>query len=312
MPDTANLSFGGRATAEAVVAGLDLRGRTILVTGCNSGIGYETMRVLAARGAHVIGLARSMAAAREACARAGGAATPIACDHADLGSIVQAIGAVRAGGWVLDAIVGNAGIIGARRVERCYGVERQFWVNHVAHALLVTRLADRLQAQTGRVVMVSSLAGVRSAPRAGILFDDLDGARHYARWAFYGQSKLANALFADELARRLAARGIVANSLHPGVIFGTRLFRYMAGLSQVLDLLARPFTKTVPQGAATQTLLAAHPAVAGITGRYWSDCRPARGSRHLGDRAMATRLWDTTETMIASAAESVPVPASMV
>src|SRR5436190_8838226 len=135
MPKT---SFGARSTAGDVLAGLDLTGKTILVTGCNAGIGFETMRALASHGAHVIGLARSEAAAREACARAGGATTAIACDLADVTSILAAIDTVRAFARPLDAIVANAGVMGGP-MQRLYGVERQLWVNHVAHFLLVTR-----------------------------------------------------------------------------------------------------------------------------------------------------------------------------
>ncbi len=293
------LPFDARSTADAVLAGLDLGGRTILVTGCNAGIGFETMRALALRGAHVIGHARTMAGAREACARAGGTATPLACDLADLGAVAQAVAAVRALGRPLDAIVANAGLMGPRQAASRGGVEIQFLVNHIAHHLLVTRLADLLPDGTGRVVMVSSSASVQFAPREGIQFDNLDGRSGYRALRFYGQSKLANALFAKELSRRLAGRGIAVNALHPGVIFGTRFLRRAALPLRLIGWAGQRFTKTVAQGAATQTLLAANPLVAGITGQYWADCRVAPGSRFLDDPAMASRLWTVTEEILA-------------
>jgi WW domain-containing oxidoreductase len=308
MPDTVSpaIPFGAKSTAEDVLAGLDLTGRTILVTGCNSGIGYETLRALAARGAHVIGLARSAEKAREACARAGGATTPIACDLQDLASVDAAVAAVRGLGRPLDVIVANAGLLGSTWVERVYGIEKQFWVNHVAHFRLVTGLTDLVTDGTGRIVIVSSTASIGLAPKPGILFDDLDGARGYKRLAFYGQSKLANALFAKELSRRLAPRGITVNALHPGVILGTGIARgvewYLRGVLWVM----RHFNKTEAQGAATQALLAASPLVAGLTGRYWDNCQIAQPSVHFEDPAMAARLWQVTEEILATVTKETP------
>jgi WW domain-containing oxidoreductase len=302
------IPFTARSTAADVVAGLDLAGRTILVTGCNSGIGFETMRALAARGAHIVALARSEQAALDAGRRAGAAVTPVACDQSDLASVAAAIAKVRALDARLDAIVANAGIMGGAR-QRVYGIEKQFLVNHVAHFLLVTRLADRLADASGRVVMVSSRASVELAPREGIMFDNLDAHAGYRSLRFYGQSKLANALFAVELARRLAPRGIVANAVHPGVIMGTSLMRGFGVAGRAFASVARHFTTSPAEGAATQTLLAASPLVEGITGRYWSDCRPAEGSRFLQDKAMAERLWTVTEAIVAGTGVVVPPPA---
>jgi len=299
QPVLPTLPFGARSTADEVLAGIDLSGQTILVTGCNAGIGFETMRSLAAHGAHVIGIARSAATAREACARAGGTTTPVACDLADLASIVAAAETVHGLGRPLDAIVANAGMMGHRTVERRDGVEMQFLVNHVAHFLLLTRVADLLRDKTGRIAVVSSSASVQLAPREGIMFDNLDGHRNYRAMRFYGQSKLANALFAMELSRRLAGRGIAVNALHPGVILGTRFLRRAGPFLRLIGWAGRHFTKSIPQGAATQVLLAANPLVAGVTGQYWADCQVARGSRYLNDPAMASRLWTVTEEILA-------------
>src|SRR5882672_12871987 len=101
------IPFAGRSTADDVLSGVDLAGKTILITGCNSGIGFESMRALAAHGACVIGLARTLGAAREACAKAGGSTTPVACDLGDFGSITSGSAAVRALGRPLDAIITN-------------------------------------------------------------------------------------------------------------------------------------------------------------------------------------------------------------
>jgi WW domain-containing oxidoreductase len=289
------IPFGAHSTADEVLAGLDLTGRTILVTGCTSGIGFETLRALAQHGAHVLAVARTLSKAREACAQVGGTTMPIACDLSDLASVRAAAETVRALGRPLDAIVANAGLIGGGKPELLYGVEKQFLVNHVAHFLLVNELIDLVPDRTGRIVVVSSSASIQFAPKQGILFDDLDGARGYKRFTFYGHSKLANALFARELARRLEPRGITANAVHPGVILTTRFLRDMAWIAVPLRVVARRFTKTLAEGAATQTLVAASPLAAGVTGRYWSDCKVAQGSAHMDDPVMAGRLWQVSE-----------------
>lgn len=293
---TGKLEFNKRSTADQVLAGLDLSGQTILVTGCNAGLGQETIRALAARGAHVVGLARSLEAAAAACAKAPGATTPVACDLADGGSVARAVETVAALGRPLDAIIANAGIMALAKLAVRDGVELQFLVNHIGHFQLVTGLLDKVRGG-GRIVMVSS-AAVSFAPREGIMFDNLDGARFYKPGLFYGQSKLANALFAKELARR-AGRGIVANALHPGVIASTSLGRNLGGPMGVLFPLMGRLTKTIAQGAATQTLLAAHPDVAGATGEFWADCQPAKPPPLMADAALAARLWDVSEEIVA-------------
>jgi len=293
------IPFDRRSTAEDVLAGLKLSGRTILITGCNAGIGFETFRALVGHGAHVIALARSLDAARDACRRAGGSSTPIACDLANLDSVAEAIRSVRRLERPLDVIVASAGIMGTKQLRVRDGVEMQFLVNHVSHFALINGLLDRVRDRTGRIVIVSSSGSIQQAPKQGILFDNLDGHRGYKPFAFYGQSKLAAALFAKELSRRQAQKGIVVNSLHPGAVGGTGLNRGLGFPFTAILAVAKHFMKSVPQGAATSTLLAASPLVAGITGEYWVDCQISKGSSLLSDRSMAQRLWDTTENIVA-------------
>ncbi len=131
------------------------------------------------------------------------------------------------------------------------------------------------------------------------MFDNLDGHRFYEPSLFYGQSKLANALHAKELSRRLSARGIAVNSLHPGVTRGTRLNRNLKLPLRLARSAARWLFRSAPHGAATQTLLAASPRVAGISGEYWSNCQISAGSPLLDDAALAARLWDLSEDLIA-------------
>jgi NAD(P)-dependent dehydrogenase (short-subunit alcohol dehydrogenase family) len=290
--------FGYASTAEDVTQGLDLMGKTYLVTGSTSGLGFETLRVLTLRGAKVLAAARSLEKAREACAPVkGGQAVPLACELSDPKSVRACVEEVKRSGVKLDGIICNAGIMALPRLEKAHGYELQFFTNHVGHFILVTGLLDSLK-EDGRVVMLSSAAHLR-APKEGIQFDNLDGAKGYTAWGSYGQSKLANLLFARELARRFEGSQRTASALHPGVIH-TNLFRHMGtvlnALSGVLGALAM---KSIPQGAATQVYVATHPSLAGVSGKYFADCNVATPRADAEDAALAKRLWDVTEKIVA-------------
>jgi NAD(P)-dependent dehydrogenase (short-subunit alcohol dehydrogenase family) len=288
--------FGYATTAEEVVRGLDLGGRTILVTGCNSGLGLETIRALAGRGARVIGAARTLPKAQAACASAGAGAVPIACELSEPASVRACVAEVARREAPLAAIICNAGVMAVPQLTLVHGCELQFFTNHVGHFLLVTGLLERL-APDGRVVVTASNAH-RRAP-GGIDFDNLDGARGYDPWRAYGRSKLANILFARELARRLGAGGRTANSLHPGVI-ATPLGRSMpASARAAMRILAPLALKTAAQGAATQCYVATHPDTAAVTGAYFADCNLAEPRPIARDTTLAARLWDETERIVA-------------
>lgn len=289
--------FGYGSTAEDVTEGLDLSGRTILLTGCNSGIGKETLRVLANRGAHVIAAARTLEKAQAACNEVGGETTPVACELSEPASVQACAAQVIALGRPLDAIICNAGIMALPTLNQKFGYELQFFTNHIGHFMLVTSLLDSLAAK-GRVVMVSSDAHHR-APREGIQFDNLTGEREYGALANYGQSKLANLLFANHLAKRLEGTGKTANSLHPGVIH-TNLARSMNPIAKGALAIAAPLVlKSVAEGAATQCYLAVHPNVEGVAGKYFSDCNVGKSSRHGRDVEMAAKLWEVSEQIAA-------------
>jgi len=289
--------FGYGSTADDVTEGLDLSGRTILLTGCNSGIGKETLRVLANRGAHVIAAARTLEKAQAACNEVGGETTPVACELSEPASVQACAAQIIALGRPLDAIICNAGIMALPTLNQKFGYELQFFTNHIGHFMLVTSLLDSLAAK-GRVVMVSSDAHHR-APREGIQFDNLTGEREYGALANYGQSKLANLLFANHLAKRLEGTGKTANSLHPGVIH-TNLARSMNPIAKGALAIAAPLVlKSVAEGAATQCYLAVHPNVEGVAGKYFSDCNVGKSSRHGRDVEMAAKLWEVSEQIAA-------------
>lgn len=295
---TGPTGFGAGSTAEEVTEGLDLRGKNILVTGCNSGLGYETMRVLTMRGARVLGCARSEEKAREACDSVQGQAEPFVCELSEPQSVQACVEAVKNFGQPIDAIICNAGIMAMPELNQAYGYEMQFFTNHIGHFTLVTGLLDQLT-NDGRVVMVSSY-GHKVAPREGIQFDNLTGENGYGAWPAYGQSKLANLLFAKELARRFESDDTnrVANAIHPGVI-DTNLGRHMNALMRAgMALGGKLFFKTTEEGAATQTYVAVHPGAAELNGEYFADCNIANTSRPAKDVELAKRLWDESEAIV--------------
>jgi WW domain-containing oxidoreductase len=291
--------FGYNSTAEQVSEGLDLSAQTILVTGCNSGLGLETVRVLTARGARVIAAARTREKAEAAIRILGGRVVPLACELSDPVSVRAAVKTVRDAGHVLSAIIANAGIMALPERQVAHGIELQLFTNHVGHFLLVTGLLDQL-ADDGRVVMLSSAAHTRTYPE-GIRFDDLAAAKHYSPWGAYGQSKLANLLFARELATRLPQAGQTANAIHPGVI-ATNLGRHMGRAVNVLFGTLGPLLalKSVGAGAATQTYVAVHPTAARVSGEYWANCNVKESSTHGRDANLAKKLWEVTEGIVAN------------
>lgn len=289
--------FGYGSTADDVVRELDLSGRSILITGCNSGIGAEAMRAFVARGATVFGAARTLAKAEEACSAVRGRAVALECELSEPSSVRACVASLTARDVSLSAIVCNAGIMALPKLTVKHGYELQFLTNHIGHFLLVTGLQHKL-APDGRVVVVSSDA--HRAAKGGIQFDNLDGQKGYSGWAAYGQSKLANILFAKQLAKRFEGTARVANALHPGVI-ATNLGRHMNPLVGVAYAVAKPVAlKTIPQGAATEVWAAVHPDAARISGEYLSDCNVAEPRRLANDPALAERLWSKSEEIVAS------------
>jgi len=293
--------FGYGSTAEDVTEGISLAGKTIVVTGCNSGLGLETLRVLTKRGARVIGTARDLTKAQAACdsvaSGSTGSTVAVAMELADPQSVRAAVATIRADGALLDAVICNAGIMALPKLEKAYGLDLQFFTNHIGHFMFVTGLLDRL-ADTGRVVMLSSSAH-NMAPKEGIQFDNLDGSKGYTSWGNYGQSKFANLLFASELARRFTGTLKTANAVHPGVI-STNLGRHMSPLARLSMKIGGPlFLKTIPQGAATQCYVAVHPDAATVSGAYFADCNEATPRKDATSRALAERLWTESEAIVA-------------
>jgi len=242
------------------------------------------MRVLAMRGAHVIGTARTMDKGREACGKIKGKTTPVVLELTDFSSVVNCADAIRAMNVDIDMLILNAGIT-LLDWQQVNGLEKQFVVHHLGHFILTQRLLDRVAAAPlGRVVTVGS-GNHRDAPEGGIQFDDLSG-RHWYRRA-YAHSKLANGLFSLELSQRLRNTRATSNCLSPGPV-DTNIRRGLPSSMTPRNL------KTPAQGAATVCYVATHPSLATVSGEYFSDCNPAAQSAHQTDRAMAAKLWQVS------------------
>lgn len=288
--------FNSNSTAEDVTEGLDLRGQTIAITGANSGLGFETMRVLTMRGAHVIAIARTQAKAEKACSNVIGETTPLFLDLAKWESVVKCANQIRRLGSHLDGLICNAGVMAIPELRLVNGVERQFAINHLGHFILINQLLEEVKAAPeGRFTILSSRAHRRA--RNGIEFDNLDGSQHYGPWEAYGVSKLANALCSKQLALRLSDSNATANSLHPGVI-NTQLVKNLPTWQQwAAKHLGWIFMKDIHEGAATTCYVATSPGLKGVRGLYFSDSNVADDGGYLLDDAMAAKLWTVSEEL---------------
>jgi retinol dehydrogenase-12 len=296
--------FGRRSTAEQVSEGVDLRGRNALVTGANTGLGLETTRVLALRGARVVMACRDLdkgEQARQSLIDGGIAQDQLLLLQLDLNALDKvrdAAAAFMAMEMPLHLLVNNAGIMipMERRTED--GFEAHLGINHLSHFLFTHLIMDALLAAgEARVVALSSLA-MGMATLTG-KFEDLNWQqRKFRGFPSYGDSKLMNLMFARELNRRFADQGVVANALHPGLI-NTELARDQSRSLMIFGVIALPFMKSVPQGAATTVLVATAPEYADRGGLYFSNCGEVRPAHKLAtnDEACAA-LWQLSEEMV--------------
>jgi len=312
--------FHAKTEAADVVADLDLGGKTAVVTGGYSGIGLETVRVLAAKGVRVIVPVRSPEKAADALADMPGQVTTGTMDLADLASVRRFAESLIRELDRLDLLINNAGVMACPEARVGPGWESQFAINHLGHFALTQAVMPLLGETPGaRVVALSSAAHKIS----DIRWDDVhfEGGS-YDKWRAYGQAKTANALFANALSRRLRDRGGLAFSLHPGGIF-TPLQRHlpkdeMVALGWIDEQgepteLARKGFKTPTQGASTTLWAATSPKLDGKPGVYCEDCdiaAPTESGKtaryrgvdpHAADDGSAERLWTLSEQLLAAA-----------
>ncbi|MCH9693026.1 MAG: SDR family NAD(P)-dependent oxidoreductase [Gammaproteobacteria bacterium] len=301
--DVPQSAFDAESTAEEVTAGIDLKGKLAVVTGCTSGIGFETMRVLALRGAYVVGTSRSLSRAQEACKRVTGVTTPVQMDLADLDSVVRCAEDVLSLKTPVDFLICNAGYRGGGNDrEIVNGVEKHFAINHLGHFVFVNRLLGRMfLAWQARIVLVASRTAYTDAPDSGILFDDLRFTSDYDDSMAYAHSKLANVLFSLRLSQLLRGTRITTNALHPGVI-NTDIDRNLNAVTRFgFGLLTALNGKTVEQGAATSCYVATAEALGATSGAYFEDCNATivGGHNHLRNIGMAERLVEVSEALTA-------------
>jgi WW domain-containing oxidoreductase len=219
--------------------------------------------------------------------------TPFELDLASLSSIRAAV--ERLGEPTVDLVVCNAGVYHQKYEETADGFEATVGVCHFGHFLLVRLLLDRLRSKKGRVVMVSSES--HRHPRT-LAFDRFPMTRErYKPMIAYGQAKLCNVLFANELDRRYRGDGLVANSLHPGTLMKTDIGRDSLG-ARILLTLAQPFSKSLAQGAATSVFCATAPELEGVGGRYYINCAERRMSEEAQNAGVASKLWALSEERV--------------
>ncbi|EXC31022.1 Short-chain dehydrogenase TIC 32 [Morus notabilis] len=307
--------FGSASTAEQVTEGIDASKLTALVTGGASGIGLETSRVLALRGAHVIVAARNTDAANEAKQLilkdiANARVDVLKLDLSSIKSVRAFVDSFNALNLPLNLLINNAGVMFCPFNLSEDGIEMQFATNHLGHFLLTNLLVEKMKetARTtgieGRIVNLSSIAHLHPC-EDGIQFDKINDQNSYSDKRAYGQSKLANILHANELSRRLLEEGvnITANSVHPGLIM-TPLMRHSALLMKTLKFFTCLLWKNVPQGAATTCYVALHPSLKGVTGKYFLDCNEMTPSSYARNQKLAMKLWDFSNKLVDSASTS--------
>lgn len=282
----------------------DMTGKTVVVTGANSGIGLETAVALARAGADTVIAARDAdrgaAAVADARRRSGSERVELALfDLGDLASVRAGAAELLGRHDRIDVLVNNAGLVLSERRETADGLEATFAVNHLGPFLLTTLLLDRLRASApSRVVNVASTA--HNSARKGLDFDDLQSTKRYRGMQVYGASKLANILFTAELARRLEGSGVTANCCHPGTVATS--YGRDGDTKGVLAFglkLIKPFVLTPEQGAVTPVYLASSPEVANVSGRYFVKRRTREPSKAARDSAAAARLWEVSEELVA-------------
>ncbi len=312
-------AFGATSTTDDVLAGVDLSGKRILVTGVSAGLGAETAQALAAHGAQVVGAARDRAKAKAATevvradAANGGSLELVELDLASLASVRACADALLKDGRPFDVIIANAGVMACPQGQTADGFETQFGTNHLGHFVLVNRIASLL-GEGGRLVNLAS---------PGHRFSDVDledpNFEHtpYSEFGAYGRSKTGNILFAVEFDRRHKARGVRAAAVHPGGIH-TELGRHMtpetvaamiASINAGRPAGAPAFEyKSIPQGAATSVWTAVVAPADLVGGLYCEDCHVAERQDNAeirpGVRAYALdpenakALWAKSEAMV--------------
>uniref|UniRef100_A0A7N1A515 Uncharacterized protein n=1 Tax=Kalanchoe fedtschenkoi TaxID=63787 RepID=A0A7N1A515_KALFE len=296
--------FSASSTAEQVTQGIDGAGLTAIVTGASSGIGVETTRVLAMRGVHVVMAVRNLDVAETVrnniCKNNPHSKIDVMeLDLSSMASVRAFASRYASSGLPLNILINNAGVMATPFMLSQDNIELQFATNHLGHFLLTHLLLDTMKntvkesKREGRIVNLSS-EGHRLAYSEGIRFDKINDESGYSSFLAYGQSKLANILHANQLAKNLKEEGyeITANAVHPGAII-TNLMRYQNFIVNGLaNIFGKYVLKNVPQGASTTCYVALSPQLKGTTGEYFMDNNKADPSTKAKNVELASKLWE--------------------
>ena len=285
----------------------NLLGKTILITGATNGIGLEAAAVLAGRGARIVMVGRdpkrTEAAVADVKSRSGsGEVSHLLCDFSSQASIRALAQDVLGQLDRLDVLVNNAGGVNKSRRLTVDGIETTFAVNHLGYFLLTNLLLDLLKRSApARVVTVASIGHRRGTLDVSDLGFERGG---YAIMRAYTRSKLANVLFANELARRLAGTGVTSNSLHPGSVATNIWSGAPLWAKPLIAILYRPFFISAKEGGETIVQLAASPDLEGVTGKYFEKKVAVEPAPLARDETLAKRLWEVSAEMVGLAKET--------
>ncbi|XP_009645468.2 WW domain-containing oxidoreductase [Egretta garzetta] len=290
-----------------ILQGRDLSGKVVIITGANSGIGFETAKSLALHGAYVILACRNMSRGNDAVQRIlmewhKAKVEAMTLDLASLQSVQHFAEAFKSKNVPLHILICNAAVFGAPWCLTEDDLESTFQVNHLGHFYLVQLLEDILrQSSPARVVMVSSESHrfTEIKDSSGKLDFSLLSPPKKEYWAMlaYNRSKLCNILFSNELNRRLSPHGVTSNSVHPGNMIYSSIHRNW-WVYTLLFTLARPFTKSMHQEAATTVYCATAAELEGLGGMYFNNCCPCLPSQEAQGEATAAALWELSERLI--------------
>ena len=275
-------------------------GKTILVTGATSGLGFASAEALAAMQARVILGAHSDQRGEDARRRVSAAADNedvhlVVGDLSSQGAVLQMIDEIRARFDRLDVLINNAGVDVGKRHVTVDGLELTFAVNYMATYLLTTRLLPLLKASAPARVLNVVSSGYKGGK---IEFDDLQSERRFIGQRAYDNSKLALVVFTYELARRLADSGVTANAVDPGFVRGTGIGRTLPLGYQVIGMLMWPFMANVQRGADTTVWAATDPSLSKTSGRYLKRREELTTPPSTHDPDLAARLWETSERLV--------------
>jgi NAD(P)-dependent dehydrogenase (short-subunit alcohol dehydrogenase family) len=290
---------------------MGLKGKVVVVTGSNMGIGLETAVGVAAQEATTVMACRNQAkaerAAQEVTRRTWNDDVHVVpLDLADLTSVRQAADVIARRWGRLDVLVNNAGGTWSARQGTVQGIEYTFGVNHLGPFYLTNLLLPQLRAAApSRIVTLTSVG--HHAAFNGMRFDDLQSERGYDGMEAYCRSKLANVLFTRELSKRLDPAEVTANAVHPGPVrSGFGMDGDLTGVMAWGLKVVRPFEISPKRGARTSIHLATSPEVAGKSGLYWVRSKPGHMSRRARDEESAARLWSESEDLLSSVGFALP------